>query len=516
MSASLPPLGAGGFARWAWRQFTSMRTALLLLLLLALASIPGSLLPQRGQDDLGVDQWLAERGALGSVLDAMGMFDVFASAWFAAVYLLLFVSLLGCVIPRLTALWRAWRAVPPAAPRALQRLAATQVVPVDDDAEAVRDRAAEHLRRGRWRVRVGEDATGVWVAAEKGYLKEAGNLGFHVALALVLVAVGVGGLLGWRGSVIVPAGQGFSNTVTQFDSWSGGRLVSATELPPFSFTLDAFEVDFEREDAQRGAPRRFDASVTYRTAPGGLPQQATISVNEPLRVGEATVFLVGHGYAPRFTVTDGAGSVVFDDAAVFLPQDGNFTSTGVIKAPDASPSLGVQGVFLPTLALDAEGGAVSSFPAPDDPAVVLAAWTGDLGLDSGVPQSVYTLQTDGLDRLGVQGLRPGQSWQLPDGAGTITFTGYERWASFQVAHDPGKGWALAAALLAMLGMTISVVVQRRRLWVKAIPGPESGTVLVQVSGLTRTAALDEAPTGALADDIRDLITLLTSTAKERA
>ena len=42
---TLPRLGPLGWARWAWRQLTSMRTALFLLLLLAIAALPGSIWP---------------------------------------------------------------------------------------------------------------------------------------------------------------------------------------------------------------------------------------------------------------------------------------------------------------------------------------------------------------------------------------------------------------------------------------------------------------------------------------
>ncbi|MEY4311007.1 MAG: hypothetical protein RLZ71_933, partial [Actinomycetota bacterium] len=51
---SSPELGLGGWARWFWRQLTSMRTALILLLLLAVAAVPGSLYPQRSADPNGV------------------------------------------------------------------------------------------------------------------------------------------------------------------------------------------------------------------------------------------------------------------------------------------------------------------------------------------------------------------------------------------------------------------------------------------------------------------------------
>ena len=100
---------------------------------------------------------------------------------------------------------------------------------------------------------------------------------------------------------------------------------------------------------------------------GGAIEQQVIEVNYPLTVAGVKVFLVGHGYAPEFIVRDGAGDVVFDDAVVFLPQDGNFTSTGVIKVPDSTPQLGFQGIFLPTSAIDDIRGPHSVFPEPDDP-----------------------------------------------------------------------------------------------------------------------------------------------------
>jgi cytochrome c biogenesis protein len=114
---SLPPLGTVGLLRWLWKQLTSMRTALILLFLLAVASIPGTVLPQRGINPIKVNQYLADNPTVGPILDRLGFFDVFGSPWFSAVYLLLFISLIGCVIPRVRVHWRAMMAPPPAAPR---------------------------------------------------------------------------------------------------------------------------------------------------------------------------------------------------------------------------------------------------------------------------------------------------------------------------------------------------------------------------------------------------------------
>lgn len=494
--APLPPLDSAGFLRWAWRQLTSMRTALILLFALAVASIPGSILPQRGNNPLLVDEWLEEQPTIGPILDRLGFFDVFGAPWFAAVYLLLFISLIGCVLPRVGVHWRAMRSQPPVAPRNLVRLQAFQESASTLTPTQVIDNASDYLRKNRWRVRAGVTDSQMWVSAEKGYLRETGNLVFHLALVLILAAVAVGGLFGWRGNVIVKEGSGFSNTLTQYDAWGGGRLASADTIPPFAFTLDDFAVEFERSEAQRGSPRLFEASVDVQREPGGPVVSDLIEVNYPLSIAGAKIFLVGHGYAPTFIVRDSAGATVLDDAIVFLPQDGNFTSTGVIKVPDATPQLGFQGIFLPTSAIDDIRGPHSVFPDADDPSVFLSAWEGDLGLDSGIPQSIYTLKTDNMEQIGLRALVPGQTWDF--GVGEIEFTGWQRWASFQIAFDPGKEAALAAAAIATLGLTVSLFTRRRRVWVKARVA-DDGSTLVEGAGLSKSEA------GDVFEDVRDVV-----------
>jgi cytochrome c biogenesis protein len=488
--AAGPRLGPLGWLRWTWRQLTSMRTALILLLLLALAAIPGSALPQRPNDPLAVNDWIERNPGAAPTLDRLGFFDVFASPWFAAIYILLFISLIGCVLPRVGAHWRSMRAPTPPAPRRLDRLAGARAWTTQDPDVLVR--AAEVLRADRWRVTPGDDA----LAAEKGFSRETGNLLFHIALVLVLVGVALGALFGWKGTVIIREGNGFANMLTQYDSFSPGRLAVPDRLPPFSFTMSEFDATFEREGSQRGAPRSFAATLQYVAEPGAPVAERVISVNSPLRLDGAKVFLVGHGYAPHLRVTDSTGRVVFDDTVVFLPQDGAFTSTGVVKAPDGTPQLGLQALFTPTAALSQERGPHSSFPAPDDPALFFSAWTGDLGLDSGEPRNVFSLDTEELEQIGLSALRPGETWQMPGGEGSVEFVGLDRWASFTVSRDPGKVLALVASITAIIGLCLSLFVRRRRIWVRVDPMAPSGATgslapfRVQVAGLTRSDSAD--------------------------
>ena len=484
------PVGIGvvGWLRWAWRTLTSMRTALVLLFLLAVASVPGSLLPQRGTNPIRVNDYLADDPVKGRIFDRLGLFDVFSAPWFAAIYLLLFISLAGCVLPRSRQHWRTVRSRPPAAPRNLHRLPEhRRVEPAQGvGPQQTLDAAESWLRRARWRVdTTAYDGVTGTVAAEKGYARETGNLVFHVALLCLLGAVAYGSLFGFKGTVIVREGSSFADTRGQFDSFNPGKAFQDSALPPFAFTLTKFTADYQRGGQQNGAAREFSADVSVVREPGAAPTTETVQVNEPLVVNGVKVFLVGHGYAPTITITDAQGQVVFHDSVVFLPQDGNFTSTGVVKAPDTVPQLGLQGFFLPTAAVDNVHGPHSTFPAADDPGVFLSAWSGDLGLDSGKPQSVYALDTAHLSKLGIEALRPGQSWALPGGHGTVTFDGYVQWASFTVASDPGKDLALVAAVAAITGLALSLLVRRRRTWVRVSSGPQ-GVTVVEVAGLTRS------------------------------
>jgi cytochrome c biogenesis protein len=367
-----------------------------------------------------------------------------------------------------------------------------------DVSQVVAETAAAWKKRG-WRVRQGED----WLSAEKGYSRETGNLLFHLSLLVLLIAVGYGGAVGYRGTVIVREDAGFANNVTQYDTFAPGRLFGADDLPPFSFELKEFEAEFQRGGQQSGAPRAFRADVVVKDDPKSEPRPVTIEVNYPLRTSGITVYLVGHGFAPEFTVKDPDGKVVWEDAAVFLPQDSAFTSSGVVKVPDTVPQIGLQGFFLPTVSEDFTNGPVSKFPAADDPEVYLSAWQGDLGLDSGMPQSVYLLETENMKRIGIEEMAPGDIWNLPNSAGTVEFTGYRQWASFVITKDPGKGWALGAAIASIIGLSLSLLIPRRRAWLRVTQSDERGN-LIEVAGLSKT----EAP--GLADEISQLAKLVNA------
>ncbi|MER7763092.1 cytochrome c biogenesis protein ResB [Streptomyces sp. NPDC097619] len=503
------PVGIGvlGWARWFWRQLTSMRVALILLLLLSLGSIPGSLVPQNNVDQLKVSEWQSKHEAWVPLFEKLQLFDVYSSVWFSAIYILLFVSLIGCIVPRSWQFVGQLRGRPPAAPKRLDRLPVSASWRTAEEPGKVLAAAEGLLKSRRFRTETGTGS----VAAEKGYLREAGNLVFHIALIVMLVAFAWGQLYKSEGGKLVLRGTGFSNTMTQYDDFRSGTLFDRDGLPPFSFRLDEFDATFERTGPQKGTPRTFKAHVTYNEGAYGKDVEADVEVNKPLQIAGAKVYLLGHGYAPIISVTDPRGKVVFKEAVPLLPIDSNITSTGAVKVTDGyrdkdgkKEQLGFNAFFVPTFAGAGQGQMLSQFPALDYPVLALSAYHGSLGIDSGLAQNVYRLDKtklkefkDDKGQLFKQRMRPGESMKLPNGAGTVKFEGVERWATFQISQQPGNGLALGGAIAAVAGLAGSLFIQRRRVWVRATAGPD-GTTLVEMAGLGRSES------ARLADEISEL------------
>ena len=509
-ATALPPdLTARELARWSWRQLTSMRTALVLLLLLALAAIPGSVVPQENIDSLAVSQWRENHPRLAPIWDRLDLFSVYGSVWFSAIYILLMVSLVGCIVPRLFVYARAVRARPPRAPRHLTRLPEHVSYETDEAPEVVLERAAAVMRRRRWRVDGAGDGAGDGdaVAAERGHLREAGNLLFHLAVIVVLVGVAIGSLFGYKGGVIMFNGSeyGFSNNLTQYDDFAPGNLFDPSVMEPFSFSITDFDVDWISEFGNRrfGMARKFVAHLDYTTEPGAPTEEYDLRVNHPLSVGGTDVFLIGHGYAPVITVRDGDGNVASSGPTVFLPTNAQtFESFGVVKAPDARPTqLGLEGTFYPTFAMGQDAAGNLTMPASIfgdalDPLVSLQVYTGDVGLDDGSAASVYVLDKSRATQLLKPNgqpfrldMRPGDTVTLPDDLGTVTFEGLQRWNKIQISRTPGKMVALAGVVLALLGLIGSLFVRPRRLWVRA-RRRDDGSTWVEVARLDRSSGGD--------------------------
>jgi cytochrome c biogenesis protein len=464
----IPELGFFALTRFAWRQLTSMRTALILLMMLGLAAIPGSVIPQRTSNPIAVRDFFQNNPTLSIWYDRFSLFDVYGSPWFSAIYILLFISLIGCVLPRTVEHFHAMRALPPATPKNLNRLEHhTSFLGGSETLEL----AGVWFKKNRFRVLTNQDS----ISAEKGYLRETGNLLFHLSLIFILIGVSLGSLFGFQGEAIVNSGERFVNVPTSYDNLRLGKLTRESDISPFTIVVNNFAAEY---DPKTNMPLDYTAWVT--TLEDGKIKRQTIKVNAPLTFGSTRVYLQANGYSPIVTVRDSQGDVAFQGPVTFLPQDGNLRSIGAIKVPDADPEVGFVSSFLPTYSRTENQGGVSIYPQLLNPRLLFSVWSGDLGLNSGIPQSVYRIDTKGMKNLGLGSVAIGETFKYP--GGTITLEGVTPWVNLQIVDDRGKGFALFGAIFAILGLLSSLYGRRRRIWIR-VTGAQ-----VEVAGLAKNNA----------------------------
>ncbi len=487
----------GELLRQAWREFRSMRTALVLLFAIAAASIFGSLFPQRPISPQRVEQYLLDHPAAGPLLDRLGMFDVFGSAWYSAIYVALLGALVACLVPRTRALLRMLRARPPRATARFERYHNhTTLVAAVPPGEAT-ETASKVLAGRRFRLAA---HPGGEVAGEKGYLREVGSLLFHVSFLLLLVGLALGKGFGYRGQISLVEGEEAANARVNYDSFSPGRFFGPESLARFTLRLDDFANSFHPD----GTPSQYAASLVAFDQSGRQLEHQTVRVNRPMTVDGVRVFQSDYGYAPLLRVTvkgrGGKRLTPQDGPLLTLRDPATEVSNGAVKLPMLDPQVGLDVTMFTGLETgEGPGGrpTIANDPRLVNPVLVVFPWAGDLGADRA--QSVFTLDRSKLRPLAGRPLiiPLGGKASLPGGLGTVAFTGVRQYSVLTLARDPGVPLVAAAAALILLGLLPSLYVTRRRVWLRAVPAP--GGSRVELAGL----ALQGKP--AFAEEFRRLV-----------
>lgn len=507
------------FLRNSWRTLTAMRTALILLFLLAVAAIPGALLPQRSLNEGNVNDYIADNGWLGEFYDTLQLFDVFSSWWFTAIYALLFISLVGCLTPRCFELVRQLKVPPPLTPRNLARLPHHAAYRTTATPEQAADEVHKKLKD--WRVRRndgdGRVPGAIELSSERGYTREVGNIVFHFGLLFLLVAFAAGKFVYAEGMRVIIANEespAFCNTTpSAYDSFRAGLLVDGTDLEQFCIKIEDFTADY----LPNGQAEMFTSNVRYSeevtTTDPDTWERYQMRVNHPLRIGSIRVYLQGHGYAPTFTVTFPNGETRTGTQHWTPTELQTFLSSGIMRFdppagmyPDLAErreqQIAIQGLFAPTASFDGTL-LTSRFPRMDDPAVAIDVYQGDAGLDTGRPQSIFSLEQDLIDdgmleRRARVNLMPGESTTLPDGT-QVRFDGAEEFINIQISEDPTQIWVGVFAAVMMGGLVLSLMVRRRRIWAR-ISIDDDKVTRVDLGGLAKT---DRSNWGREFDELRD-------------
>jgi cytochrome c biogenesis protein len=470
-----------------WRSLRSMRTALGLLLILALASVAGSLVPQVGTSDARIAAMFRDHPLRAELYDRIGLFDVFGSWWFTLIYALLFVSLVACLIPRTRALIRNLRARPQPA-RELESMRHFAVRTVDADPERAIAAATGTLRRRFFRVRssAGEPSSGrPWVAADKGLAREAGSLLFHWSFLLILVGIVWGKGTGFTGQAVIVEGQTWTEAQASYDGQIHTGRFFDDDHSGIQITLKRFVASYR---IPSGIPRDFVSTVRLADADGTPEGTHDVRVNHPAELDGVKIYQFGYGWAPVIRVEhDGeplvSGPTVCSQgpppagvSPLQLPWD------CVVKLPSLRPQVGIRfGLWPDFRALNALLTTGRAMPMIQEysPVLTYTAYEGDLRTDLALPSN--QLETSGMRVLRRGAFGAGQSVRIGDGV-TVTFADLKHYSVFEIKRDRGLGILLAAAILILLGLLPALYTSRRRVWVTAATAPGGSGSIVKIGG----------------------------------
>ena len=454
-----------------WRTLRSMRTALVLLLMLAAASVAGSLIPQEPNTPLRVAQFQAAHPLAGKVYDAFGFFNVFGSWWFTLITVLLFTSLLACLMPRTRATFRAIRQKPVQA-REIDafRHYAERAVGADPDAAIAGSRSA--LRRRMFRVARADGRPAL--AADKGVLREAGSLLFHWAFILVLVGVIVGKGTGYSGRAVVIEGQTWVDAGPNYDGQIRTGRYFTNDFSGIGIHLDSFADTYR----QSGIPMDFVSRVELLGPSGSPIRSQDIRVNHPAQVGDLRIFQFGFGWAPVVdmrldgrVIASGPVAFVQSVAPAGVPQLA-LPWEGVVMLPSLDPQAAVRLELWPdsrAFIAQREIGQPIAMTQAFEPFMRFTVYRGPLASPS--PAS---LDTSGM-RVQARGIvGAGQQVDLETGRQatgasrlTVAFPQLRKYSVFQVTRDSGVPIVLVAAILILLGLLPALYTSRRKIWVRA-------------------------------------------------
>jgi cytochrome c biogenesis protein len=384
------------FYAWReWKTLSRMRTAVILLAIVAALSMVATLLPQRAIQPERASGWIQDHALLGPWFDRLGFFAVYESWLLIGAVVLMYVSLGNCVITRGLALYRRWR-------RKLPRNAQ--------------------------------------------FIGEAGSLVFHLSFFVLLFGVMFNLAAGFTAFVNVVEGDSVVEARPSYDQIEEGVLFNPSGHRGFEVKVDKFNASYYTD----GRPADFVSHAEVYDQ-GRKVSEKDIRVNQYLSYEDVKFYQANYGWAPVIQVFDPNGRVVFDQPVVFFgdPQ----LSNGVMKVPSAGPpgqQLGARMFFVPDLQGDASTPRAGT-ANPDNPAIAMIMFQGDLHADR--VANVYDLDVSQMKTLWQGGLHLGQTAQIPGGY-RVAFSRLARYTGLQVTYAPGLPIIYASFVLMLGGLLV--------------------------------------------------------------
>ncbi len=311
-----------------WTRLGSMSLAIILLVVLAIASVIGTVLLQNQEQA----DYLQQFGPLWYwVFRSLGLFDMYHTWWFLTILGFLMVSLTACLWRNVPLMLKEMRTRRVAVPeKALKRFRFLHDWQLDRQLSADSLGTAFQQRLQGWEFKHSEEGGRTIIRADKGRWNKWGYILVHSAILIVLIGGWMSVHYGFRGNMAVPEGGKESEI-----SFLKGTSVDHLTMP-FEVRCNSFFIDFY----PTGAPKEFRSNLTIIDG-GKEVLTSDIIVNEPLYYKGVRIYQASFGdsgSAITFKLFHMDGSKKIDIAKTHVYESWTDEATGVsIKVTDFKP-----------------------------------------------------------------------------------------------------------------------------------------------------------------------------------
>lgn len=410
-----------------WNFFASVKLALFTLFILAVASIIGTVIPQKEESARYIELYGENIAKFFQLLDIQDMYN---SWWFVSMLVLFSLNLIVCTIERFPHIWKvvtqdnlATTSADRLGKMAMRRKFSTQVA-IDKTATTL-----QHiLSSSGWKVRQAEKDGGVLLFSQKGPWTRLGVIIVHVSILVIFAGALIGSFYGYKASVLIPEG-GSTSQVYQSNS-------EHTPIPlDFTVRCDDFQLTYY----DTGMPKEYRSDLVVLKG-DKMVFEKSIVVNDPMQYGGLTFY-----------------------QSSYQPVDGQFSTQITNETTKASQKF----IIVPRqenkwLAENVTFG-ITDMSGPD----MMQRYQYKIWFSDGKSgPSEFWINEGGTAKI-----------KRPDT--TYVFTAKPRFATgLQVVKDPGVWTVYTGCIMMVLGLIVIFFMSHRRIWIFVSSDDKKTSILV--------------------------------------
>ncbi|MDA8098934.1 MAG: cytochrome c biogenesis protein ResB [Nitrospiraceae bacterium] len=463
-----------------WKFFSSVKLAVILLIILAIVSVIGTVIQQNQSPEEYLQEYT--QGTV-DLFETLGFFDLYHTWWFVLLLLLFTANLTVCTLERFPYAWKAMRApLKPIEEDAVKALPFRKDVTLKTGVEQAESLVLAALGGKRYRTLVSKESGGTGIASQKGAFSRMGVYITHVSILLIFTGALIGAFFGYKGFLNIPEGEAsavvYLRNEPLWDKIMSGLGISKSPVSyvegrvpalPLGFyvALQDFEVDYYvNQGRPTGMPSEYWSILSVYDQNRQKVLDKRIRVNDPLTHHGITFYQSSYGTIPNATGTVKLG---------IRPKTGGATETVEAKpgasvyVPSIDRTIRVTGV-MPYGMRDPMSGRINFYQSRNDelinPVVDLEVFKGKS------TQLLYRTQVMKIDS---------QEPNMPENY-TIGYQDYwgVRYTGLQVTKDPGVWVVYLGFILLCVGPVIAFFGSHRKVWARI--QEKNGQAVVLLAG----------------------------------